>query len=79
MIRIVLRAVCTILLEVATALLTIAIGLIVISAYVTARFVGVNIKTNKVASLVRVGHDLLAMAIDAKRKQVPDTIDVDES
>jgi hypothetical protein len=68
MIRIVARGLAAILLEVATAAAFVTLTLVALSAYILARFVGINARTNKTATAVKVVRDLLAMGIDAKRR-----------
>lgn len=68
MIRIIARGLAALLLEVATALFTIAILLLVGSAYISARIVGISIRTNRVAAAIKIVRDLLAVGIDSRRK-----------
>lgn len=69
MIRIIAKGIASILLEIATATLTIAIVLLVTSAYITARLVGVDWQLGRIAKMVKVARDLLAVGISAKRSQ----------
>lgn len=68
MIKVVARGLAAILLEIGTAAVTLALFAIILSAYITARVVGVTPKSNRTAAFVKVGRDLLAMGIDARRK-----------
>lgn len=74
MIKILARGIASILLEVATALLVIALTLGVLSAYITARIVGANLPTaGRIGMATKLSRDLLAVAIDWRRKQTADT------
>jgi hypothetical protein len=67
MIRIIARGIASLLLEIASAILTVALVLLVMSAYITSRIVGVSLPTNKVAMATKVGRDALAMILSMRR------------
>lgn len=77
MIRVLMSSIANIMLELATVLISVGILLLVGSGYLVARFVGVNVHTNRVATLIKVGRDLIAMGVDAKRRV--NTADTDPS
>jgi hypothetical protein len=68
MIRILARGLAAMLLEIATAAAFIALVMVALSAYLLARFVGINVRTNKTATAIKVARDLLAMGIETKRR-----------
>lgn len=68
MIKVIARGLATILLEIGTAAFTLALFAVILSAYITARVVGVSPKSNRTAAFVKVSRDLLAMGIDMRRK-----------
>jgi uncharacterized membrane protein len=78
MLKIVTRGIAMILLEIGTAAFTLALFAVILSAYITARVVGVTPKSNRTAAMVRVARDLLAMGIDAKRRASAPFPDVDD-
>lgn len=80
MIKVVAKAIASILLELATSLIAVALMLLVTSAWVTARMVGVSWQENRVAGLIKVGRDLLAVGLDAKRRSAQNvTSDVERA
>ena len=75
MIRIIMRGIAAILLEVATTAVIIAVALLALSAYLTARFVGVNTKLSRRTSIaMKLARDLMALGAQQK-KQEPDASD----
>lgn len=69
MIRLLARTLAAILLEVATVTLLIAVILVVVSAYLTGRFVGIDPKISRRLGLaMKVGRDVLAMGVASRRR-----------
>lgn len=66
MIRLIFRAISTLLLEAATVAATIAVILLALSAYLTARFVGVTVG-KQTGNMMILARNLLAMGISYKR------------
>ena len=68
MIRNVGRALAAVTLELATLCIVVAVVLLGLSAYLTARVIGVNKRFNRTEAAMTVVRDAMALAVDAKRR-----------